>query len=149
MDYHELLHKVESSTSDDWTAVDTATPDGHHVLYVFHEDVAITLAYGADHMDGDSWTETWSTRGGFPDNKIYGSYLDVRYNGVLVHRDLVLMVDGARGILPSGKPITDDANGIVGMRVSEPEMKRAQLLDELRGHRDFERYVKSAGIRVQ
>jgi hypothetical protein len=151
MNYFEIMSKVEGSSTDDWTKVGAATPDGHHEIYVFHEDASITLAWGIEHMEGESWTEAWSEGGGFPDSRIHGYYLDVRYNGVPISRDLVLSVDGGRGTLPSGLPIGEEGKGIVGMRVSEPELKRARLLDELMhgSHSEFDRYRKSANIQLR
>ena len=82
--------------------------------------------------------------------RIFGYYFDIRYNGVPINRDLVLDVDGHRCLLPSGFVIADDQAGITGMKVTEPELRRARLLDTLvHGPRsDFKRYSKSANIQV-
>lgn len=66
-------------------------------------------------------------------------------------RDLVLSVDGSRGILPSGRPISEGDKGITGMTVTEPEARRARLLDGLihGGHSQFDRYFTSANIQYQ
>ncbi len=151
MNYFEIMKRVESSSEDDWTKVDASTPEGHHEIYVFHEEAAITVAWGVEHMQGESWQEAWSEGGGFPDNKIYGYYFDIRYNGVIINRDLVLSVDGGRGILPSGLPIGEEGKGIVGMRVTDPEVRRARLLDVLThgSHSEFDRYYRSANIEIR
>lgn len=152
MNYFTILNTVETSTSADWTTIEslTNTPEGHHSVFVFHEDASITIAWGMPHNDGDSWTEKWSESGGFPDKRIFGHYYDIRYNGVTIHRDLVLGVDGHRCLLPSGAVIADDQVGITGMTVTEPELRRARLLDELvhGPASNFERYSKSANIQV-
>lgn len=150
MNYYKILDTVESSSSEEWAKVDAPTHDGHSELYVFHEDASITLAWGKDHMDGESWTEAWSESGGFPDKRIFGHYLDIRYSGVPINRDLVLSVDGHRGILPSGHVIADSETGITGMKVTQPELQRARLLDALvYGRRSqFDRYSQSANVQV-
>lgn len=152
MNYFSILDAVEKSSPDHWTEVtDVITDDGHHKVYVFHDNAAITLAWGKDHLEGQPWTEAWSQAGGFPDDKIYGHWFDIRYNGVVIHRDLVLSVDGSRGILPSGQPISEGDNGITGMKITEPEARRARLLDRLvhRGHSQFDRYFTSANIQYR
>ncbi|MCK5752454.1 MULTISPECIES: hypothetical protein [unclassified Mycolicibacterium] len=152
MNYFSILDAVENSLPDYWTEVtDVNTEDGHHKVYVFHDNAAITLAWGKDHLEGQPWTEAWSQAGGFPDDKIYGHWFDIRYNGVVIHRDLVLSVDGGRGILPSGQPISEGDKGITGMRVTEPEARRARLLDLLvhGGHSQFDRYFTSANIQYR
>ncbi|MDO3312654.1 hypothetical protein [Mycobacteroides abscessus] len=147
MNYFSILTKVEASSPDDWTKVENVTTeDGHRQLYVFHEDAAISLAWGKDYLDGEPWTEAWSESGGFPDKKIHGHWLDIRYNGVPIQRDLVLSVDGGRCVLPSGSPISEAGKGVIGMKVSEPEMQRARLLDGLLEHSQFDRYSASANI---
>ena len=69
---------------------------------MFHENASITLAWGMNPLEGESWTETWSENGGFLDRRIFGYYFDIRYNGVPINQDLLLSVDGARlvGIYP-------------------------------------------------
>lgn len=151
MNYFKILDTVESSSNDDWTKVESVTtPEGHHTVFVFHEDASITIAWGMPHEDGESWTEKWSESGGFPDKRIFGHYFDIRYNGVPINRDLVLAVDGHRCLLPSGSVIAEDEVGITGMRVTEPELRRARLLDNLvHGPMSkFERYSRSANIQV-
>ncbi|MFL0243238.1 hypothetical protein ACJH6J_27915 [Mycobacterium sp. SMC-18] len=152
MNYLTILDTVENSLPEHWTEVtDVVTDDGHHNVYVFHDDAAITLAWGKDHRDGQPWTEAWSQAGGFPDNKIYGHWFDIRYHGVVIHRDLLLSVDGHRGELPSGQPISEKGKGIIGMRVTEPEARRARLLDSLvhGPSSQFDRYFASANIQYR
>ena len=152
MSIYTILHAVESSSEDDWTVVEVdETPDGHTSLAIFNEDPAVSLAWGRKYRNGESWTEPWSKSVGFPNSDIRGYYLDVRYNGVPISRDLVLSVDGGRGYLPSGMPITEVDKGIVGMEVSEPEMKRARLLDAIayEGHSEFNRYAERANIKLK
>lgn len=152
MNYFSILDAVETSLPDYWTEVaDVITDDGHRKVYVFHDNAAITLAWGKVHQEGQPWTETWSEAGGFPDNKIYGHWFDICYNGVVIHRDLVLSVDGGRGILPSGRPISEGDKGITGMTVTEAEARRARLIDALvhGAHSQFDRYSTSANIHYQ
>lgn len=152
MNYFSILDAVEKSQPDHWTEVtERISDDGHHKVYVFHDDAAITLVWAEDHLEDLPWTEAWSQAGVFPDGKIHGHWVDIRYNGVVIHRDLVLSVDGGRGILPSGRPTREGDKGVTGIAVTEPEARRARLLDGLihRGHSQFDQNFASANIQYR
>jgi hypothetical protein len=60
INYFSILDAVEKSLPDHWTEVaDVITDDGHHKVYVFHDNAAITLAWGKDHLEGQPWTDPW------------------------------------------------------------------------------------------
>lgn len=149
MNYHELMDRVTQATAEHWVGVDIdATADGHESLAVLKEDVAISVAWGAPHMQGESWDhEPWSHV--FPDRKVRGYYADVRWHGQPLYRALVLSVDGGRAYLPAGRPVTEPDKGIVGMRATVVEAALARLVDELsHGHSEFDSYLRQANISV-
>lgn len=148
MRFDTIMTTIESSDADDWVRVENFYEDKHSSFYVLREDVSITLAFGADHNEAEGWDhESWSH--GFPDRKVYGEYLDVRYNGTTIHRDLILSVDGHRAYLPSGSIIGDQERGVVGMAVTQTEVARARLIDRLSGHQEFDTYLSRAGITLK
>ncbi len=137
-----------TTPSDGWERVDHVEELAHD-LAVLRADVAISVAWGRQHMNGESWShEPWSHV--FPDRDIRGFYVDVRWHGQPVHGDLVLSVDGGRAYLPSGAPIVEEDKGIVGMRVTRREVALARLVDELsQGHSEFDSYLAKANVQIR
>lgn len=148
MNFDTIMATIESSDTDDWVQVTDFYEGKHSSFYVLREDAGITLAFGADHNDGEGWDhEPWSQV--FPDKNVFGHYLDVRYHGTTIHRDLILSVDGHRADLPSGSVVGDQKQGVVGMTTTQPEVARARLIDGLQGHHEFDRYLSRASITVK
>ena len=150
MNYHELLDRVTQTPAGYWTRVDIdRTTDGHDSLAVLIDDVGVSVAWGAEHMQGESWDhEPWSHA--FPDRKVRGYYADLRWHGQPVYRALVLSVDGGRAYLPAGSPVTEPDKGIVGMKATPVETAVARLIDELsHGHSEFDSYLERANIAVE
>lgn len=148
MQYETVMTKIESSDAGDWVQVVDFYEEKHSTFYVLREDASITLAFGADHKDGEGWDhELWSQI--FADKKVYGSYVDVRYNGATIFRDLILSVDGMRAYLPSGSVVSENGKGVVGMKATQPEVARARLLDRLAGHQEFDSYMSRANITLK
>ena len=145
MNYWKLLDAVLESDPEHWQRVNTGpgTLGPWDSLWVYGSDVAISLALGAPHNQGEGWThEKWSHA--FPDRKVYGHYAELRYNGSPAHADLLLSVDGGRAVLPSGRLL----DGGAGMAATRQEMAFARLVDQIeRGARSqFQDYVDRANI---
>ncbi|KUI42309.1 hypothetical protein AU197_14440 [Mycobacterium sp. IS-1590] len=107
--------------------------DSHSEVAVYMPDIDLTIAYGmpeSAHREGLNFE--WSKA--FPDQEIrHISIVDVFWRGSLVDRINYVYVDGARCILPLGE-------GHQGLRITRYDYSVARLLDELAGHRGFERY---------
>lgn len=160
MRFDELIQKVVRSTPDDWVELappiwplylDYGTgPNGewirvreHSSGWVLREDVQVQLAYGLD-PDRDLYFD-WK----FPDPKIVGRKFEIKFNGQPIFRDTLLTVDGGRAILPIPASETVQAENtmaLVGYSANSQEIALARLIDELVGHREFDRYLKQAGI---
>ena len=67
-------------------------------MFVFREDVNLTMAYGAPIDDGEPWEDTELVPG--PRHEVRGVLLDVFWAGALVDRQALHLVDDGRGILP-------------------------------------------------
>jgi hypothetical protein len=124
-----------SSPSEGTSGIDT---DSHSIVVVYKPDIDLTIAYGMSesmHSSRDELTFKWSEA--FPDKSIREiSLVDVFWRGSLVDRVNYAYVDGARGILPLGE-------GHQGLRITRYDYSVARLLDELEGHREFERYYNA------
>lgn len=148
MRFDEIMTMVQSSNAENWTEVQDLFEVEHSTFYILREDASISLAFGAPHRDGEAWSpEPWSQ--GFADKKVYGYWLDVRYNGVTIHRDLIMSVDGGRAYLPAGTLITEPNKGIVGMKTNQSDVARARLIDLLSGSYEFDSYLTRANITIK
>lgn len=141
-----MLNVVFGTSGDHWRRVEYRA-DPALDLAVLRSNIAISLEWGRRHMDGESWEEPWAA---FPDSRIFGYYVDLRYNGVAVHSDLLLSVDGSRAYLPSGRPIVEQGRGTVGLQVTRLEVALARLVDEIsRGATsEFDSYFSRASMEL-
>lgn len=147
MNYGTIMSKVEEAYPDHWVRVDvTPGVSEHHSLAVRIEDVGISIAWGAEHNEGEVWhVQPWSEN--FPDSNVRGFYADVRWHGQPIHRELLMSVDGGRAYLPAGSPIGEEGKGIVGMTATPKEIAVARLVHDLvHNGDDFDDYMKRANI---
>jgi hypothetical protein len=175
MTHDEVLQAIQRSTNADWHVITcwgfNAGPSyltefnvggsgddgcgldvGSHALRaVYKPDVSLGLAYGLDYAGGRELTFDWAK---FPDTTVTGSWADVLWNGMLVHRQLLLVVDGSRAILPAPSsvyaPVSLAHEPVqVGDVVTPFERAFARIVHGLE-HRpeDFDRYFEVAGFLV-
>jgi len=101
----DLRRLVADSAPGDWhkigcygTGADPSDRRGHQSVFVFREDVNLTMAYGAPIDDGEPWEDAELAPG--PRHEVRGVLLDVFWAGALVDRQALHLVDDGRGILP-------------------------------------------------
>lgn len=125
------------------------TFDSHAMLYVNVERPEVSIAWGLELHD--------ELRFDWPmaDPDVSACAADILLNGVLVHRESILMVDGARAYLPHPRPwmiktgAKDQRLGYehVGDTATEWEMRLARLLDDLARHgSEFDSYLERTGM---
>jgi hypothetical protein len=165
--HDEITRMVTGSSADDWTvlghgptfldrfgAVISGTDyrleaDPHYYLAVYKADVSLRLAWGIqvdDKLEIDGWI--------WPDRSITRHLVDAFWQGALVARWTVLLVDGARCYLPDPDRAyvrTDDSiQGFetVGTTAKQSEVGVARLLHTIvhpGGGAEFDRYLEQAG----
>lgn len=153
MNLEELLSKIENSNASEWTSIDRPTfaqdiqqvsggghpvpwvvVDEHHALLVLRTDLRISIALGLTHLE--NFQEDWATK--FADRKASSSWVDFRYNGVPVLRELRVLVDGARAGLPVPR--------YGSMEIPERQYTIWALIDAVIGSGNFYDYFKRAGL---
>ena len=164
--YDEITQMVTGSSPDDWEVLGEGpnyldkfaqvTSEGQHYLEldwhtylaVYKPDVSLRLAWGMT-VDDRLTFEDWH----FPDRSGYRVLVDAFWQGALVARWTVLLVDGGRSYLPdadrgyvkTGESITDYET--VGWTAKASEIALARLLDRIaRSMSEFDRYLEQAGI---
>jgi hypothetical protein len=122
--------------------------DSHHYLAVYKPDISLRLAWGLK-LEGQLSFEGWT----WPDPSISRHAVDAFWQGALVARWTILIVDGARSYLPDPERAyvkTDDTSRgyeTVGWTAKASEITIARLLDGIvRPSGEFDRYFGSAGI---
>ncbi len=132
----ELMKAIEESDPSDWNYIQRpvfaqdiqhVSGGGHPVpwveieehssLLVFRKDLRISIAMGLRHST--EFLEDWAQK--FPDKHATSTWVDFRYNGVPVLRELTVHVDGARAALPPPR--------IGTMEISERQSNIWQLID--------------------
>ena len=129
--YRDYLLEV-SSSNHRWTEINS-----HHTVMVYKPDIAIGIAFGMTWKE--DFKEVWANK--FPDSRADGRFVDVFYNGMLVHRDFYVTVDGARAKLPLPKTRED-------LVVNEQYYRLIGLLNSLSGVSDYESYFRRAGLEI-
>lgn len=142
--YLDRIGEVISGEGQHWLAVDT-----HDYLAVYKADVSLRLAWGLTLNRGLSF-EGWT----WPDPQTYRLAVDTFWQGSLVARWAVLLVDGARCYLPDPDRAyakTDESlKGYQGFgwTAKASEIALARLLDGI-SHgtaSEFDSYLGRAGI---
>lgn len=93
-------HGIATSGDDGWML----DVDAHYLRAAYKPNVSIGLAFGMPSGDRADEVPVHWPKSAFPDPKVSADWADVFWNGMLVSRELMLTVDGGRGILPAGKP---------------------------------------------
>ncbi|MBY5374213.1 hypothetical protein [Rhizobium leguminosarum] len=155
MTLDELLKTIADSEAEDWSyitrpifAQDINQVSGggrdtpwievqeHDQLLVYRKDLRISIAVGLPHRD--KFYEDWAR--GFPDPDASSDWVDFRYNGMPVYRDIRVLVDGARASLPVPAPSTD--------KVPRLQYTIWRLIDEVVGAGRFDEYFNGAGLTI-
>jgi hypothetical protein len=155
MNLEELLSKIENSEPFEWNSISRPTfaqdmqqvsgggnpvpwveIDEHHSLMVLRSDLSISIAIGLTHLE--NFHEDWAT--GFPDQRASSCWVDFRYNGVPVLRELRVLVDGAR----AGLPVPTHGT----LEIPERQYAIWKLIDSVIGSGNFSEYFKRAGLKT-
>jgi hypothetical protein len=169
MRLYDLMRTVLNSTAEDWESIPPPTgpqyvgevfspSEGQHWLevrehfayYVLRSDVSIALAVGMPGFHGkEQLTFDWAV---WPDRSVTGEFVDVLYNGQVVHREQLLSVDGGRARLPIPTAALADTGQtfpqIFAETVTEDQVTLARLVDALTGHTEFDRYFNESRMVV-
>ncbi len=101
MKLKELLDIVIDSTPYEWRDIGPGSvsldEDDHGMFAVYKPDVSLSLAWGQQYMGSPLDGPGYEWRKKFVVHDVTAYYADVRWNGVTVHREMLLSVDGSAG----------------------------------------------------
>ncbi len=120
--------------------------DSHGMIAICKNNISISIAWGLKH--NDDFSETWANN--FPDKHARSSYLDFFCNGVLIHREIMVSVDGGRCYLPLPQRDIDSKTYEVKRHfISKQKSDFIKMINELESSSDqYEYYLDSAGIEL-
>ena len=138
MDIRSFVDAILNSKPTDWLRVDAPalTAVGHDELLTLKDNLSVSIASGAVHMQ--DYPEDWARS--FPDASASSEYVDLLYNGMVIHREIVVLVDGGRCSLPQPLPRTSEIP-----RRRYEFVRIIQALTNPTGA-DYDDYVKRAGL---
>ncbi|WP_027555242.1 hypothetical protein [Bradyrhizobium sp. Cp5.3] len=149
-----LIKTIENSDASDWRVIQqpiftqemSAASNGsgqhwvevreHYKLLVYEKDLSISIAMGFP--DNDRFQEKWANE--FADPNASSTFVDFRYNGVPVLREITVHVDGDRARLPLPKSSKE-------LEVSRRQSAVWRLFDEISGSGKYDEYLGRAGIK--
>lgn len=131
----EPLHEYVDGKAE-WRIVVAA----HGMVAAYTANLAVSLAWGLP--ANETFHEEWTDK--FSDKSASSRYVDIFYNGGLVHREMYVSVDGGRSALP----LPDASEG--GYRVSSRFCRFINLVNTLNGGSGnrFESDLKQAGLQI-
>jgi hypothetical protein len=134
MEYARALKLLVDSEAEDWKK--TVTQFGREVS-VFRGDVNLRLETSSDdeHIQNDNFVGSWANSN--PDPSAKGYFYDLYYNASMLHRFVLVSVDGARASLPLPRSLTTSVP-LATYRVAEI-FDSGQLQD----------YLRSSGLTVE
>ncbi|MGO9839169.1 MAG: hypothetical protein ACLP1X_33725 [Polyangiaceae bacterium] len=113
--------------------------DSHGMSAALRADLAVTLAWGL--KSNENFHEEWANQ--FSDPHATSSYVDLFYNGALIHRELYVTVDGGRASLPLPERRGERLVAPIGYA----HLCRLLVSFETNAD-DFDHYMTRAGISV-
>ena len=157
MDVRNYVDTVLASRSEDWLRVDAPiflqdvrqqiyavagqpaqsaiTVSGHDELLTLKSNLSIAMAVGMSHME--DYAGDWALQ--FPDRAASSEYVDLLWNGMVIHREIVVNVDGGRCVLPLPAPRTS--------KVPRRRYEFVRLVHALTGPTaDYDDYAARAGL---
>jgi hypothetical protein len=144
MQLDEMLKVCRESKAKDWNQIDPRGLGENRPTAVYSADVAIGI--GTSETLVEDFKEEWSTH--FPDKSAQSVYLDVFFNGSVVHREVCVFVDGARYLLPL--PSRVEEGGEVSWVVDPDRAALARLAHQvIGGTSDFADGLSQAGIEIR
>ncbi|MBD8725792.1 hypothetical protein IFT43_20720 [Oxalobacteraceae sp. CFBP 13708] len=130
MNYSSIVQTFLSAPATEWIHV-----DGHAQVAFFKDDVNLRIVSTLDGEDvqAQDFREPWAN--GFADPSASGYYYNLYYGASLLHKFILVTVDGGRARLP----LPDTAT----MEVTQAEWKVAEIFDTLG---TLSRYAIQAGL---
>lgn len=139
MTLDDILQTYLNSAHEDWHQVHAPlVPEthAHEALYIYKPDVSIVVAEGFSDED-----YTWNWVEIYADPHARRFWIDVLYNGVPVHREIAVHVDGGRADLPSPNGYINADDPAEGWSVPRDEYDFVRQFSVIRGQtRNFDEY---------
>jgi hypothetical protein len=159
MDFHVFIRTILASQQQDWSHVDAPTflqsmgevqsmvkeckaqnrwieVQEHYALMTYKPNMSIAMAKGLPFRDTfvEPWTECFSNK------RAWSLYVDLLWNGMPVHREIGVVVDGGLCTLPLPLPGTTD--------VPQGRFDLFVLIHELiGGGSNYHDYCRRAGLK--
>jgi hypothetical protein len=132
MNYQSIVRMFLDTPASQWKRV-----SGSHEYAFCMEDVNLRIVSTLNEEDiqADDFAEPWAN--GFTDPRARGYFYNFYYGETLLHRFILVSVDGGRASLPIPQ--------IGTMEVSQADWKAAEIFDQLN---TLARYAREAGLTV-
>lgn len=130
MTYEQLKEEVlENLEVDEWLVFEEIIDleDKHSSIATLKNNLAISLRYGISH--NDNFVEKWANS--FPDEHAKSFYIELFYNENVVYRNVVVSVDGGRGLILLPSYDMDMNYKIRGLKYTKEDYKLARLIENL------------------
>src|SRR5262249_43660061 len=144
----EIIDAVVGSDVRDWRVVEgdhalgSEADDGeggrsYHSLAVYRAEPAVSLVWGLTENPNFREIE-WANN--FADPSAKSAWFDIRYNGVPVLRELLVVVDGGRCYLPMPSRHGETRS------VPSAYSRVVRLMQKLKGRHEYDDYFARAGL---
>lgn len=146
MDIEDIIKICTGTTAEHWYVVRDwergfGDKDHHHSRAVFRRDVSLAIEWG---MVEEERLDLPYTKP-FADETVSSQFIDVKYNGLVVFREVAVLADGGRYHLPAASRKSGGASWVV----TEWEVTLTRLVHDLAGgDRDFMDGMRQAGLEV-
>jgi hypothetical protein len=158
-DLDEVLGRIVASRPADWRRLDDpGSPYRHLLVLQADPDISIGISDDLDPQtpqvrNREQFAREWTAKWGWGPPQ--WRYAEVRHQGQVVTRHLVVWLDAGRAVLPGGDLLTADCTpgSAFGLSVDECDYRLARLLhgvelgDSEATWRAFDHYLGSTGIR--
>ena len=149
MRLNELLQVIRESNNEDWNVIESntllshITTDNDNRVYAdYHTnrasyipDVSIGLAGG---LNGNS------------DQHASSHFLDILYNGMLVHRVVYVLIDGGRSYMPLPHREMNENGKTIDWYITDEEYNFFKLFNSIQSFdTQYESYLRSSRIEVR
>lgn len=158
MKLEEVIKIIRESSEEDWNVIESntmlshVTTDSNNNVYSdyhtkrasFRPDISIGLAWGLD--CNKDFYEEWANK--HPDPQASSKFLDVFYNGMLVERNVYVVIDGGRSYMPlPHREMSGDKT--TGWHITKEQNQFFELFNSIQGFdTQYESYRDMSGIKV-
>ena len=109
--------------------------DSHSEYMSLKKNLLVSVAWGL--TENNNFEEDWANK--FPNPHASTGLIDFFYSGVLVYRDIYVLVDGGRYIIP----LPDQKNNGAKLVITKPRYEFFKILND-----DRDDFLKNTGIEV-